>query len=305
MDDPNRLSLPELFTRLTGDGSLARLIAAAREEDLAEVGDVTTASIIEADRRAEAAIVARQAGVIAGMATIPAVFETFEAGGLRLAIAVEDGQSCAAGATLATLAGPLGHILTVERTMLNILGRMCGIATLTRAYVEEIAGTRAVVCETRKTTPGMRSLEKYAVRCGGGTLHRLGLYDAALYKDNHLAHLAADEFAPALARAIKAAKAKHDLKFAQVEVDTLAQLRSVLEIEPGLVDMVLLDNMTVDQLRDAVKMRDAHAPAFLLEASGGVTFDTLRSIAETGVDRVSVGALTHSVTCLDIGLDIH
>ena len=150
----------------------------------------------------------------------------------------------------------------------------------------------------------MRFLEKYAVRCGGGTLHRLGLHDAVLFKDNHLQHLGPGEFAPTVAAAAKAARDRYDLRFVEVEIETLEQLRLVLEIERGLIDMVLLDNMSLDQMRDAVISRDKLAPEILLEASGSITLDTVRAVAETGVDRISVGALTHSAACLDIGLDL-
>lgn len=304
--DLNSLSLTELFQTLTSDGSPGKLLALARQEDLADAGDVTTASIVALDDdvpAVEASIVARQAGVIAGLAAVPAVIEAFSAQ-LEFVPSCDDGAVCEPGRAVARLVGALGEILPVERTLLNLVGRLCGIATLTRKYVEQTAGTRAVICETRKTTPGLRALEKYAVRCGGGTLHRLGLHDAALYKDNHLAHLPLDQLGVALAEAIQRARSGRDLRFVQVEVDTLDQLDRVLGIEPGLVDMVLLDNMTPDTLARAVTMRDAQAPSVQLEASGGVSLATVRQIAETGVDRISIGALTHSVSCLDIGLDI-
>lgn len=188
--------------------------------------------------------------------------------------------------------------------MLNLVGRLSGIATLTRLYVDAIAGTTTVICDTRKTTPGMRSLEKYAVRCGGGTLHRLGLHDAVLFKDNHLQHLGPGEFAPTVAAAAKAARDRYDLRFVEVEIDTLEQLHLVLEIERGLIDMVLLDNMSLDQMRDAIICRDRLAPDLLLEASGGIALDHVRAVAEAGVDRISVGALTHSAPSLDVALDL-
>jgi nicotinate-nucleotide pyrophosphorylase (carboxylating) len=301
--DLNSLSLPALFTELTKDGSVQRLVALARWEDLRDAGDVTTASIIEPDRRAEATLVARAAGVVAGLAALDTVLKGFDA-----AIAATprraDGQACRANEPLAALRGPLAGMLTVERTLLNLLGRLSGIATLTRRYVDAVAGTGAVICETRKTTPGLRSLEKYAVRCGGGTLHRLGLHDAALYKDNHLAHLPLDRLGETLTEAIGCARDAADLRFVEVEIDTLTQLASVLALEEGLIDVVLLDNMAVDELRRAVAMRDERAPGVQLEASGGVTLETVRPIAESGVDRISVGALTHSAVALDVGLDI-
>ena len=303
MQDLNALSLSELFLALTADGSLDRLLSAARAEDLADSGDVTTQSIIHDESDVRAAGVARQAGTVAGLAVIPRLLEVFECD-VRFEPLADDGHPCSEGQVLWRLLGDLRPILAVERTMLNLIGRLSGIATLTHRYVEAIAGTTAVICDTRKTTPGMRFLEKYAIRCGGGTLHRLGLHDAVLFKDNHLQHLGPGEFAQTVAAAAKAARDRYDLRFVEVEIDTLEQLRLVLEIEPGLIDMVLLDNMSLDQMRDAVISRDKLAPEILLEASGSITLDTVRAVAETGVDRISVGALTHSAACLDIGLDL-
>ncbi len=303
MQDLNALSLSELFLALTADGSLDRLLCAARAEDLADSGDVTTQSIIHDEWDVRPAGVARQAGTIAGLAVIPRLLEVFECD-VRFESVASDGEACAAGQVLWRLLGDLRPILAVERTMLNLIGRLSGIATLTRRYVDAIAGTTAVICDTRKTTPGMRFLEKYAIRCGGGTLHRLGLYDAVLFKDNHLQHLGPGEFAPTVAAAAKAARDRYDLRFVEVEIDTLEQLRLVLEIEPGLIDMVLLDNMSLDQMRDAVISRDKLAPDVLVEASGAITLDHVQAVAETGVDRISVGALTHSAPSLDVALDL-
>lgn len=303
MIDLNTLSLADLFVHLTHEGSLERLLRAARAEDLADIGDVTTRSMAGMDRLAEGALVAREDGVIAGLAVIPALLKSFETA-MMFESPAHDGEPCRAGETLGRLAGPLAEMLALERTLLNILCRLSGIASLTRRYVEAVRPAEAAVCETRKTTPGMRGLEKYAVRCGGGTLHRLGLYDAVLYKDNHLAHVPADQIGPVLEESIRAARAGAELRFVQVEVDTLDQLARVLAIERGLLDLVLLDNMPMKDLRKAVTMRDAEAPEVLLEASGGVTLQTVAEIAETGVDRISVGALTHSAASLDIGLDV-
>ena len=303
MQDMNALSLPELFSALTADGSLDRLLSAARAEDLADSGDVTTQSIIHDESDVRAAGVARQAGTVAGLAVNPRLLEVFECD-VRFESVASDAEACAKGQVLWRLLGDLRPILAVERTMLNLIGRLSGIATLTRRYVEAIAGTTAVICDTRKTTPGMRFLEKYAIRCGGGTLHRLGLHDAVLFKDNHLQHLGPGEFAPTVAGAAKTARERYDLRFVEVEIDTLEQLRLVLEIEPGLIDMVLLDNMSLDQMRDAVICRDKLAPDVLVEASGAITLDHVQAVAETGVDRISVGALTHSAPSLDVALDL-
>jgi nicotinate-nucleotide pyrophosphorylase (carboxylating) len=198
---------------------------------------------------------------------------------------------------LATVTGPLRAILAAERTALNFLQRLSGVATLTHKFVAAIEGFRTQVLDTRKTTPGWRRLEKYAVRAGGGTNHRFGLHDAILIKDNHLAGLGGD-----VRRAVEAARAAtgNGRVPVEVEVDTLEQLESALSAR---ADIVLLDNMTLDQLRSAVEHRDSIAPEVKLEASGGVTLTTVRDIAATGVDRISVGAITHSAPALDIGLD--
>lgn len=303
MIDLNTLELPDLFASLTAGGEVDRLLEAAFAEDVGDIGDITSQSILPADRSGTAVVASRQSGVIAGLAIVPAICRRFgHDDGCRLLM--RDGERCQPGSELATLTMPLRDLLTLERTMLNIVGRLSGIATLTRQYVDAIAGTKAVICDTRKTTPGMRTLEKYATRCGGGTLHRIGLFDALLYKDNHLAHLAADELAHALQDAITTARARYAMRFAEVEVDSLEQLAAILPIAPGLIDIVLLDNMPADVLRQAVAMRNAQAPQVLLEASGGINLQTVRPIAESGVDRISVGAITHSAPCLDVGLDI-
>jgi nicotinate-nucleotide pyrophosphorylase (carboxylating) len=299
----NALPLPQLFEALTADGSLERLLEAARREDLADIGDVTTTSMIGDGWEVRAAGVARGAGTVCGLAAVPRILTAFDCAA-RLDPRVADGEPCRDGDVLFQLHGELGPLLTAERTLLNIVGRLSGVATLTREHVDAVAGTKAVICDTRKTTPGMRFGEKYAVRCGGGTVHRLGLHDAVLFKDNHLAQLGPAELAPAVSRAAQAARAQHDLRFVEVEVDDLDQLRALLQCEAGLIDIVLLDNMPVSMLREAVTMRDAQAPQVLLEASGGVGLDNVRAVAETGVDRISIGALTHHAPWLDVSLEI-
>jgi nicotinate-nucleotide pyrophosphorylase (carboxylating) len=301
--DLNALPLPDLFEAMTADGSLDRLLEAARREDLAEVGDVTTTCMLEEGWAVRAVAVARSGGVACGLPAVGRILEAFDCAA-EIEPLLADGEPCREGDLLWRLRGNLAQILTAERTMLNIVGRLSGVATLTRRYVEETSGTSAVVCETRKTTPGLRSLEKYAVRCGGGTLHRLGLYDAMLLKDNHLAHLGPTELVPAVTRAAKAARATYDLRFVEVEVDGLDQLRQVLQCPAGLIDIVLLDNMPADELREAVQMRDVEGAGVLLEASGGISLDNVRSVAETGVDRISVGALTHAARWLDVSLEV-
>lgn len=303
MRDLNALALPDLFAALTADGSLMRLVDAAKREDLGETGDVTSACIVPDGTVASADIVAREAGVIAGLAAVPALLQAF-APDVRFERENRDGDPCSAGVVLGRLRGDRRQILGVERTLLNLLGRLSGVATITRRYVQAVLGTHAVICDTRKTTPGLRSLEKYAVRCGGGTLHRLGLHDAVLIKDNHLAGVATDVLSDTLTDAIAAARSAHDLRFVEVEVDTLDQLDRVLECESGLIDIILLDNMSSEDLRAAVVRRDDRASSLQLEASGGVTLETVRAIAETGVDRISVGALTHGAVSLDVALEL-
>ena len=216
---------------------------------------------------------------------------------LGFAVQVNDGSCLERGKTIATVSGSLRSILAAERTALNFLQHLSGIASLTRKFVEAAAGFRAKILDTRKTTPGWRLLEKYAVRMGGGVNHRMGLFDAILIKDNHLAGLKAD-----LRKAVEMARAYPGNSGlpAEVEVDSLGQLEDALAVR---AEIVLLDNMNLDELRAAVARRDAVAPSVLLEASGGVNLFTVRDIASTGVDRISVGALTHSAPALDIALD--
>jgi nicotinate-nucleotide pyrophosphorylase (carboxylating) len=223
---------------------------------------------------------------------------------------VSEGAAVPSGTRAATLAGSTRDLLTAERVVLNLVGRLSGIATLTQRYVAAIAGTRARIYDTRKTTPGWRRLEKYAVGCGGGRNHRTGLFDAVLIKDNHLAQAAAATGMPlSPAAAVRQARAFLDQFLTQpaaaaipleIEVDTLDQLQEVLPLAP---DLILLDNMTTDQLRAAVRLRDQAGVGSELEASGGITLETIREVAETGVDRISVGALTHSASSLDVALD--
>src|SRR5690606_35692833 len=271
---------------------LADIVRAALAEDLGRTGDITSAACIPADRRARAQLVARRDGRLAGLEAAEAAFRLMD-GGIRFTAHRQDGEALRAGDALATVEGPARTILAAERVALNFVGRLSGIATLTAAYVAEVAHTRARICDTRKTTPGLRALEKYAVACGGGLNHRFGLDDAILIKDNHIA--VAGGVRPAL-RAAKAA-AGHLVKI-EIEVDTLEQLAEV--IEEG-ADVVMLDNMPPAMLAEAVAMVGGRMRT---EASGGVDLSTVRAIAETGVDAISVGALTHSAPVLDIGLDI-
>jgi nicotinate-nucleotide pyrophosphorylase (carboxylating) len=305
MPDPNTLSLADLYRAFAATGLVRRALELARDEDLGNAGDLTSLVALPESARGVGAIVARAPGVISGLAALPDLLSVFGAR-LRLEVLVADGEQVTAGTRLATLGGSMREVLTVERTVLNLVGRLSGIATLTRRFVDAIgAGTRAAVYDTRKTTPGLRVLEKYAVRCGGGRSHRIGLYDAVLIKDNHIARAPAQDLPDIMRRASAAARRmRPDLLFVEVEVDSLEQLRHILVVEPGVVDIVLLDNMELPTLREAVAMRNRSVSRPQLEASGGVGLATVRAIAETGVERISAGALTHSAVTLDVALDI-
>lgn len=315
MPNPQKKDFPQLTWDDRLEADWRWLLTLALVEDLGDPthtgpqGDVTTLALVPAEVAGRAAIVARQAGVVAGL---PAVGPTFrETGGaLTFHAAAADGDRVAPGVELGRIEGPAAAILTVERLLLNLLGRLSGIATLTRQYVDAIAGTGARIYDTRKTTPGWRRLEKYAVRCGGGYNHREALFAAVLIKDNHLALGAEREgsgarFSPAEA----VGRARRWLQqhgasgesIVEVEVDTLEQLEAVLPAGP---DIVLLDNMAPPTLREAVALRDRVRPEVELEASGGVELGTVRAMALSGVERISVGALTHSAPALDVGLDM-
>ncbi len=296
--------MPEL-SRYIDDVTLGGLIAAARREDLGPDGlDVTSAMFVDLAATGEGRIVCRQPGVTAGLALLPRVAAAY-GDDITIDATAVDGTRVEPGDAVATLHGPMRDLLAMERVALNFIGHLSGVATHTAAYADRIAHTKAKVYDTRKTLPGLRGLQKYAVACGGGGTHRMGLYDAVMIKDNHLAAMAAaapDNLTSTLRRRIADTRGRFErLQFVMVEVDTLDQLGLVLPAGP---DVVLLDNMDPATLREAVAMRDAAAPDVELEASGGVTLDTVAAIAESGVDRISVGALTHSSPNLDVGLDL-
>ncbi len=266
-------------------------VEAALAEDLGLAGDITTNAIIEADSTSRAVIAGRKPGRIAGLPLAEAAFRRLDPRAEFRAV-VGDGEDAEAGAVIAEIRGKTRAILAAERVALNYLGHLSGIATTARAFAEAIRGTGARICCTRKTTPGLRAFEKYAVRMGGGVNHRFGLFDAVLIKDNHIAAAGGIGSAIELARQ----SAGHLVKI-EVEVDRLGQLEEALRYP---IDVVLLDNMSLDQLRAAVAIA---AGRTLLEASGGVSLATVRGIAETGVTLISAGALTHSSAVLDLGLD--
>jgi len=269
-------------------------------EDGLDAGDVTSEVIVEADNEGTFRLVAREPMVVCGLEPLGRGLAALESD-VALAASVDEGDQVESETTLGTLTGERRTALALERSILNILGRTCGVATLTHRYVAAVTDTRAVITDTRKTIPGLRRWDKYAVTCGGGTSHRMGLHDAALFKDNHLASLQGAQMAEQLAGAIARARADRSLAFVQVEVDTQDQLAVVLGV-PG-VDIILLDNMPPDVLKEAVATRDAVAPNVQLEASGGITLASVRAVAESGVDRIAIGALTRDATILDIGLD--
>lgn len=264
----------------------------ALSEDLGVAGDVTTDALVDPDTRGRWALRARRSGVIAGMDVAACTCWIVDPDILFSDIRLADGASVEAGQTITEIEGYARSVLIAERTMLNFIGQLSGVATLTRVYVDAVAGTGARIACTRKTTPGLRALEKRAVQLGGGLPHRYALSDAILIKDNHVA--AAGGIAAALERAKAAAG---HLMPIEIEVDSLAQLDEALPFAPNVI---MLDNFSLDDLREAVKRAKGKVT---LEASGGVNLDTVRAIAETGVDVISVGALTHSAPALDIGLD--
>jgi nicotinate-nucleotide pyrophosphorylase (carboxylating) len=270
------------------------VIAAALREDIG-AGDLTTLAVIPAEATARAEFVFREPGVCAGSPLAAAVFAAVDPA-LRYQALLPEGARVERGTVVATISGPARGVLSGERVALNLLQRLSGIATLTARYVAETLGTRARILDTRKTTPGLRALEKYAVRVGGGMNHRFGLYDGVMLKDNHLAILAAQGIG--LGEAVRRARANvGPMVRVEVEVETIAQAREALEAG---ADFLLLDNMPPDELRAVVELAAGRAT---LEASGGITLETLRAVAESGVDYISVGALTHSAPALDIGLD--
>ena len=291
MTTPASLLHPEAFLSPL---VVAEAVQRALDEDLGRAGDITSIATIPETTKAHAILIARQAGVIAVLPLAVATFRKLSPD-IGIQAHFRDGGTVAAGAHVLTISGPARAVLAGERTALNFVGRLSGIATLTADYVRHTAGTRLRICCTRKTTPGLRALEKYAVRCGGGFNHRFGLDDAILIKDNHIA--VAGGITPVLERA--RAHAGHLVKI-EIEVDTMAQLREVLDT--GLADVVLLDNMDIAELTEAVKLADGRV---VLEASGGVTQNSIAKIAATGVDYASSGALTHSAPNFDVALDIN
>lgn len=272
----------------------------ALAEDLDGSADLTSTALIAPDAQGQVNIVARVAGVVAGLPIVDMVFSRLDRQ-INVELLRQDGADVRPGMAIARISGPLRSLLTGERTALNFLTHLSGIATLTRQYVDAVADSNAAILDTRKTLPGWRHLQKYAVRAGGGTNHRLGLYDGVLIKDNHLAAWAERATEQTIAASIRAARASVPTEIRiEVEVDTLQQFSDALDGSP---DIVLLDNMPCEMLKEAVEIRNSRSPGVQLEASGGITLETVAAIAASGVERISVGALTHSAVALDLAFD--
>jgi nicotinate-nucleotide pyrophosphorylase (carboxylating) len=288
---------PEIVAALEKSGldpaEIERVVRRALEEDLALGPDVTTLSTVAEDASATGDVVPRKPGVLAGSVVAAAVFDLVGGAAVHIALHTDDGAATEPGRAVLTVSGPTRALLTAERTALNLIGHLSGVASLTRRWVDAVAGTDAAIRDTRKTTPGLRTLEKYAVRCGGGVNHRMALGDAALVKDNHVAA------AGGITAAVQAVRAHAPDVPLEVECDTLDQVREA--IAAG-VELVLLDNFSLADTRAAVAL--ARPAGVRLEASGGLTLDRAHEIAATGVDYLAVGALTHSAPVLDLGFDL-
>ncbi|MSR17644.1 MAG: nicotinate-nucleotide diphosphorylase [Phycisphaerales bacterium] len=333
LSDLSTLPLDHLFTELVSEAELKRHIDASLSEDCGlDVSALTNAELAVALAAADvtskyllmraapvvtAALVSRGRGVICGMPLARALVCRMTSPGQSLSLEqyLQDGEAVHAGGVIARVSGDAAVILALERTLLNWLTHLSGVATMTAAFVECVRGTSASIVDSRKTVPGLRALAKYAVRCGGGVPHRLGLHDAVLVKDNHIEMMARGDcpsesgsslpegWIDSVRRGCQAARAKGSLRFIEVEADTTSQVRALLGLAPGVIDIIMLDNMTLEEIKSSVALRNACASTAKLEASGGVTMGTVRAIAATGVDRIAVGCITHSAPSLDIGLD--
>jgi nicotinate-nucleotide pyrophosphorylase (carboxylating) len=275
------------------------LIVTGLQEDLGGQSDLTSDATIPPDVVATVSVVSRQRGTVCGVSLIAMTYGHLS-NDVQVKVMLPDGSMVMPGSVIAQIAGPVRSLLTGERTVLNLLIHLSGVASKTAEFVARVNGCKAVILDTRKTLPGYRLLHKYAVKCGGGTNHRMGLFDGILIKDNHLAARGNNSPDGAVTAARDYLSRRGHKVPIEIEVDLLDQLRSALEARP---DIILLDNMTIEQLATAVEIRATVSPATLLEASGGVTLESVRGIAKTGVDRISIGALTHSAPALDLGFD--
>ncbi len=295
-------NLPELWRQLSA-GNLEQTVSATLAEDRA-AHDITSQALCMDGEVVEARVVTRETAVCAGLGLLEGFAKCC---GVSVSVRPElaDGARVAAGASLAIVRGTRRSILPIERSMLNLLSVAMATATLTARYVAAVEGTRARVCDTRKTIPGLRWLQKYAVACGGGCLHRMALDDAMLVKDNHVAGLSPQQYAERIQHGVARVRATgNSIRFVCAEADTLQQFEALLALPAGTVEIALLDNFSVAQLGHAVALRDASGSSMLLEASGGVRLETISSIARSGIDRISVGALTHSAGSIDLALDM-
>ena len=293
------------FPENIDESRLVRLIRLSAEEDLGPHGDITSSLLPASSKSMRVAVVARQAGVLAGGGILSVLLDVLcGVDRIKQVGLLSDGVQLQPGTQVCRLQGPADALLAAERTILNFLQRLCGVATLTRRYVDQIGEFKAKIYDTRKTVPGWRDLDKYAVACGGGCNHRRGLHDAVLIKDNHLAGIPEADLAATVTKMVRAAAqlspAPH---FLEVEVDTLEQFSAILPIDG--IDVILLDNFSPDDMARAVELRRAagREKPVQLEASGGITLDTVSRIARTGVDRIAVGAITHAAAALDLGFD--
>lgn len=274
------------------------LVDLAINEDIGK-GDITTQSVNLPEESFMGVFTSREEGILAGVDLLPYILKKISPSS-KIKLLLKDGAKLKRGTKIAIIKGPTSGVLMAERIILNFLQRLSGIATITHQFVSKVEGTKCQILDTRKTTPGWRNLEKYAVLCGGGINHRIGLYDAVMIKDNHIASLSKTSDTPIREGVTRARKNVGNSIKIIVEVDTLNQMVEALTVSP---DVILLDNMDLQKLKKAVQLRNKTMPQILLEASGGVNLKTVQKIAKTGVDRISVGALTHSVKALDIGLD--
>lgn len=300
---PADTSPADWYKELVSPGLTRRLLEICRDEDLGpDHQDPTATLMVDATERSEAWVVAREPGIICGLEAVGDVLDVLAPTTLFRNLA-KDGDTIENGQRLGALLGPRREILAAERTLLNLLGRLSGVAVQTSRYVNAVGDALAQIVDTRKTTPGLRQLEKYAVRCGGGHSHRMGLHDAVLIKDNHLVGMTPEQAARKVASIAGDARKRFALAFVEVEVDTLEQFAAMLELDAAMLDIILLDNMSIEELREAVQMRNAKGRQPLLEASGGIDLTTVGEVALAGVDRIAIGALTHHAVWLDIGLD--
>ena len=299
----NQPPLIEAFKLLNSETYLLKFFDLVREEDLQLQGDVTSKLMISETANARARIFSKANAVLCGVQSIPYLLRAYRST-LSMNQLQADGDKLNVGQTVLEFHGSAREILAIERPALNLLSRLSGISSLTEKYVLKTTGSKTKIYDTRKTTPGLRGLEKYAVRCGGGYCHRMGLHDAVLVKDNHLQNVSVLDLQNILSKKLRHAREQFKLDFIEVEVDTLAQLEKIIDEPTPIIDMVLLDNMSNEDIEKAVTLRNQKKPGLLLEASGGIHLERISLLSKMGVDRISVGALTHSAPAVDFSMEI-